>query len=177
MSTKPLWAIAVCMFAACSGADSNETARRAQRPIRAASDNGTAPAPKAVDESPDAPVRAKVQIVDCQAKGKAPWWCSEFSYATESERTGTLAVVVRSDSEGVVHYCSRGANRDGDLFYVYSGPASSMLDEQTLQELDARVVTLVPREDPNTLKPNTIYFVLPPGATTPNTLGPCPITP
>jgi hypothetical protein len=118
------------------------------------------------------PVRADVEIIDCLAKKTAPDWCSKVSYATDGERTGTLMAVVRSDTEGEIHWCSAGRREDGSRVYI--GEAESRLDEQTVRDMGARLVTMVPRQG-HQGDQGEVYFVLPAGAPAPESLGRCPL--
>ena len=97
-------------------------------------------------------VPMEAERVDCGKKG-APSWCRTVSYATASERAGTVVVILRPPVPGTVYLCMGGwhngsAEDDGRV------PAS------VRRKLGAWTVGLEPR-DPMT---RYEYYVIPDGS-------------
>lgn len=150
-----------------SGQQRPGPARADQQPIA----HPPAATPNSGEASAAVAVIANVEYVDCQTQD-APAWCAEISYATDSERTGTLAMVIRSDAPGEVHWCSRIYDT-----YKYIGPVTGPdalraawgVSTETLAAIGARAISLGPRKGTGSR-----FIVLPPGMPAPKHLSRCP---
>lgn len=118
---------------------------------------------------PSEPVRANVEIIDCLA-ANAPDWCSEIKYATENERSGTLAWVVRSDSPGTIHWCQ--TIRDKGVRYNAREEGTGYVSSETAAQIGARGVWLMPR---GWTELDVRFIVLPVGMPEPKWMSPCPV--
>jgi hypothetical protein len=111
--------------------------------------------PQIVQPPPGQPARIFVpmaaEYVDCGAKA-APSWCRTISYATASERAGTIVAILRPPVPGSVYFCAGGR-------HISSAEDDGRVPASVLKKLGAWSVTLEPRH-----ASRSEYYVIPDGS-------------